>query len=418
NYYPPLLMKALEKNLHDHDWPKAARDRMVEQAQPWMKFSDEELWDSMFGPTIDRSWMVWSDGHCPDCNEPVPMYNWKMNALNLPWKVQCPHCQALFPKNDFKKFYDSGLDDRGIFDPERADRTLLFNSEHPDPNDPKHLYGVDDGDGYVAKNGEKEGRWRFVGAYLIYGQWKQVVRDGIVNLANAYTLTRDRAYAHKAAILLDRVADLYPSFDFKEQGVMYEGPASHGYVSTWHDACEETREMALAYDQIFDGMESDGALVDFLSKKAKAFGVDNPKTSIELIRQNIEDRILTNALENQDKIHSNYPRKEICVAVIMTVLGWPENRDEVMEYLDTMIDQATAVDGVTGEKGLANYAAYVLWSMADFFGLYTRMDSSFLGDLVDRHPSLRKTYRFHIDTWCGEKFYPLTGDTGWVAKDF
>ena len=75
---------------------------------------------------------------------------------------------------------------------------------------------MDDGDGYV----EGEKRWRFIGAYLIYGQWKQAVLGGIRNLAAAYVITGERIYAHKAAVLLDRVADLYPRFDFGTQGVM------------------------------------------------------------------------------------------------------------------------------------------------------------------------------------------------------
>jgi len=118
----------------------------------------------------------------------------------------CPHCRELFPKNDFEKFYRSGLDERNVFDPNRADRSLLFNAEHPDPADPLHKFAVDDGEGYV--DGEK--RWRFIGAYLIYGQWKKAIVDGIISLSAAYAVTGDKAYAHRAGVLFDRVADLYP----------------------------------------------------------------------------------------------------------------------------------------------------------------------------------------------------------------
>ena len=404
--------------MRDYEWARAVRDQAVQKASYWRNLSDEELWNLMFGPSIKRSWMVWSDGYCPSCKESVPMYNWEMDALHQPWKVRCPHCRELFPKNDFKKFYDSGINEAGVFDPNRANRSLLYNEEHPDPDDPQHLFGVDDGEGYVEREAGEEHRWRFVGAYLIYGQWKQAVRDGIVNLANAFTLTADPIYAHKAAILLDRVADFYPDFDFKEQGILYEGPGSAGYVTTWHDACEETREMALAYDQVFEGIENDRELTAFLSSKAKTHGIENPKNSIAQIRQNIEDRILQDAIDHSYKIHSNYPRQEICIAVIRTVLGWPGNRSEVLKYLDEMIRKATAVDGVTGEKGLANYSAFVIQSLAEFLGLYTRMDASFLADLMRRHPNLRKTYRFHVDTWCGQRYYPLSGDTGWLGKTY
>jgi len=55
----------------------------------------------------------------------------------------------LFPTNDFEAYYRSGLDEHGVFDPKRADRALLFNTQHPDPNDPLHRFGVDDGTGYA-----------------------------------------------------------------------------------------------------------------------------------------------------------------------------------------------------------------------------------------------------------------------------
>src|SRR5690606_17823559 len=134
-----------------------------------------------------------------------------------------PTSGAWFPTNDFKAYYDSGLDEGGVFDEARADRSLLFNAAHPDPNDPLHLFGVDDGHGYVNEKGE---RWLFVATYLIYGQWKQAVLGGISQLSAAWAVTGEPEYARKAGILLDRVADLYPTFDFKTQGILYEGPGS------------------------------------------------------------------------------------------------------------------------------------------------------------------------------------------------
>src|SRR5262249_14372626 len=156
------------RNAREHAWAARMAQPIVGAAEPWIALSDEELWSLMFGPTIRRSWMVWSNGYCPACRQSVPMYAWEIAALQQPWKVRCPHCREFFPKNDFARYYASGLDEHGVFAPERADRTHLFNVEHPDPSDPLHQFGVDDGEGYV----EGEHRWRFIGAYLIYGQWK------------------------------------------------------------------------------------------------------------------------------------------------------------------------------------------------------------------------------------------------------
>lgn len=390
---------------------RAVRDRLVAAAEPWLRRSDEELWSLMFGNTIKRSWMVWSNGHCPSCGRDVPMYTWKMDALARPWKVQCPHCNELFPKNDFGAFYRSGLDAQGVFDPNRADRRLLFNVEHPDPDDPLHAFGVDDGEGYV--DGDR--RWRFIGAYLIYGQWKQAIVAGIRALADAYSATGDRSYAHKLGVLLDRVADLYPTHDFGKQGVMYEGPPSAGYVSTWHDACEETRQMAVAFDQVREALADDADLVTFLSAKAREHGLPNAKSSWPDIRRNIEDGLLRHPIAHPDRIHSNYPRTEVTLATLLIVLRWPQNRADVLAIVDPMIEKATAVDGVTGEKGLAGYSAFTIQGLAGFLAQVARMDPALLEDLVRRHPRIRDMFRFHVDTHCLGRYYPQTGDTGAFA---
>jgi dienelactone hydrolase len=412
--FGPELRTLVRANVEKYPWAAQIRDAAVVAAKPWMEMSDDQLWAMMFGSTITRSWMVWSNGHCPACKKDVPMYNWRVDALGRPWKMRCPHCQELFPKNDFQKFHRSGLDEHGIFDPKRADRALLFNTEHADPQDPLHAFGVDDGEGYV----EGENRWRFIGAYLVYGQWKQAVHAGIRHLASAYALTGDKIYAHKAGVLLDRVADIYPTFDYARQGMTYEKLGVTGYVSVWHDSCEETRQLALAYDQILDAMAEDQALADFLAQKAQQYKIEVPKATPADVLANIEARILRDALANPDKIHSNYPRKEIAATTIKIVLGWPGNRDEVMADIDAMLKQASAVDGVTGEKGLGGYSAYTIDGLAGFLALADQFDPGVLPELLKQCPRLHEMYRFHIDTFCLGKYYPGSGDAGTFAGPF
>jgi hypothetical protein len=413
-FFPRSLTDRVRENIRRDPWAASVQRQIVAAAQPWRRMSDERLWSLMFGSTITRSWMVWSNGHCPACKASVPMYAWEMDALKYPWKTRCPHCRALFPTNDFARFYRSGLDADGVFDPRRADRSLLYNAAHPDPKDPLHRFGVDDGEGYV----EGEKRWRFIGAYLIYGQWKQAILEGVKRLAAAYTVTRDPVYAHKAGVLLHRIADLYPTMDFGKQGLVYEEKGRSGYVSTWHDACEETRELALAYDQVREAVGQDAKLADFLARKAKRRGGSAPKWSGAQVLQHIEAGILRDALANREKIYSNYPRTEIAILTILTVLDWRANREAVMTQLDAVIGKATAVDGVTGEKGLAGYSAYTIQGLAILLGQYSRIEPDFLPALFRRNPSLRQTWRFFIDTWCQQQYYPQTGDAGSFGARF
>ncbi|HOZ48381.1 MAG TPA: heparinase II/III family protein [Candidatus Hydrogenedentes bacterium] len=409
--YPPEVVARVRENIETTAWAAQIRDDVVEGAERWINLSDDALWDLMFGATITRSWMVWSNGFCPACKQSVPMYNWKMDAMGEPWKVRCPHCNEAFPKNDFQAFYRSGLDAHGVFDPAKADRSLLFNTEHPNEGDPLRAFGVDDGEGYV----EGDNHWRFIGAYLIYGQWKQAVVGGIRVLSAAYLLTGNAEYAHNAAVMLDRVADLYPTFDFGKQALVYEVPGDRGYVSTWHDACEETRELAMAYDMIFEALPQEDALVAFLSRKAAEYGIENPKASFADIQRNIENRILRDAIANRPKITTNYPRTEIAVAILWAILGWDENRDAFWNEVTPMLERATAVDGITGEKGLAGYACFTIQALGMFLAEFTKSDPSFLPTLLQKQPRLRETFRFHIDTRCLGRYYPLSGDTGWFA---
>jgi hypothetical protein len=409
--FPGELVARARANAGNHAWAAEIRDSLVAAARPWREMSDDQLWELMFGNTLKRAWQVWSDGHCPACKKPVPMYEWLPDALKHPWKMRCPQCKELFPKNDFAKFYRSGLDEQLVFDPARADRSLLFNAEHPDPADPLYQFGVDDGDGYVAEGH----RWRFINAYLIFGQWKQGIVDGIRNLAAAYVATGDRVYAHKAGVLLDRVADLYPTMDFGKEGVMYEGAPRSGYVSTWHDACVEVHDLALAYDAVFEELARDPELVPYLAARAAKLGLANPKAKFTDIQRNIEERIFRDTLANRPKIESNYPATDTTVTILHTVLGWPGNRDQVMAMLDGILQKATAVDGLTGEKGLAGYSVIGPRDVAGLLGRYARSEPGFIREALRRHPRLHAMYRFHLDTWCLGEYYPRSGDTGGFA---
>ena len=411
--FPASMIAKAQANVAAYPWAQAMQKEIAGNAARWLEMSDDDLWALIFGATIPRSWMVWSDGFCPSCKKDVKMYAWVADPWAFPWKVQCPQCKELFPKNDFVAFYHSGLDEHGVFQPDRVDRSLLFNKAHPDAADPLRAFGVDDGTGYVDAENH---RWRFISCYLIYGQWKKGIVAGATNLSNAYLATGDPRYARKTAILLDRIADVFPAFDFGAQGCVYEGRVSgklRGQVSTWHDACEEVRELALAYDRVFESARAQEAdLAAFLGKKSETYKLDNPKKTWADIQRNIEDRIFRDTLAHRERIESNYPTTDRTMLILKTILDWPGNRDEVMALLDAILDKATAVDGVSGEKGLAGYTTISPRTVAELLALFARLEPNFLRTIYERHPRLHASYRFHLDTWCMERFYPHSGDSG------
>ena len=91
-FFPESALTVLRANLAKDSSAKAQAKECLKVARQWTERSDQELWSAMFGATIKRSWMVWSNGHCPSCKRSVPMYDWKMDPLHIPWKNTCPHC--------------------------------------------------------------------------------------------------------------------------------------------------------------------------------------------------------------------------------------------------------------------------------------------------------------------------------------
>ena len=142
----------------------------------------------------------------------------------------------------------------------------------------------------------------------------------------------------------------------------------------------------------------------------------NPKTTFEHVQKNIEERLFGHALKTPDTIASNYPQAEITRAVMQTVLDWPNSRPQVERIINKLIKGATAVDGLSGEKGLGGYASWPVRGLGRLIEQYTWVDDRFLGRTFERHPQLRQSWRFLIDAWCFQKYYPLIGDSSSFAR--
>lgn len=173
-FYPDHLTRQIRHNAENIEWAQTACRKITKAAQPWLDCPDALLWKAMYGPDLKRSWMVWSSGHCPACKDDVSMYGWEIDPAAHPWKVACPHCEELFPKNDFHAYYQSGIDPNGVFDRKIADSGKLKRDDRLTSRNTDAAFGIDDGEGYS----DGENTWMFIATYLIYGQWKQFVHAG------------------------------------------------------------------------------------------------------------------------------------------------------------------------------------------------------------------------------------------------
>lgn len=409
-FYSKTVLDNVEKNCNELLEFKAAKKNVIVAAQRYLDMEYDELWSLIYGPELDRSWMVLSDGICPSCRQPVIMYDWLIDPVAHPWKLQCPKCKELFPKNDFEAYYKSGLDDSGRFYHEKADKSLLYNMETGKTDD---KFGVDDGTGYIEGNQV----FRFIQTYLVYGQWKKLILDAVKKLSEAYIYTRDTEYAARALILLDRLADFWPEYDYDKQGWLYERIGTcAGYLSYRIDAAFEAYDLALAYDKVVEVLFMEPSICEYLSAKAKVTGVDNPKSTPYDVKKNIDERILKDTVNNQAKILSNAPYTELAVMACLGVLNWEENHELLESTIADIIANNTKYDGMTGESGLNGYATMGKSAIAKMCNLFYQADPEFIDKMYAKVPKLYDAYRFHIDVRCVNKYYPILGDTSYFGS--
>src|SRR5690606_9433355 len=152
------------------------------------------------------------------------VYPYQIDVINDPWKITDPISGYRFPTNDFGAYYASGLVSSGTFNPDLADRSLLINTLYPEKGE---TWGVDDGFGWVDENGD---RYPFIAYYVHWGLWgytgKSFIQQALRNLRDAYIYTDDIQYARAGIVLLDRIADVYPSQDISMHSNSYDN--SHG----------------------------------------------------------------------------------------------------------------------------------------------------------------------------------------------
>lgn len=435
----PERIANLRTNVEKYSWAKSRQLAAIQSAELWVKMSDEELWAMVPSQDLPRCIDVNMHngvriGGCPNCGEIIyetDKYPWQVNVWSKPWKITCPRCKDSFPKNDFGKYYRSGIDETGCFNPKKADRSLLFNEEHPDPNDPKHMWAVDDGFGWNPEPGKYN---RFIG-YYVWQYWN-VVKSGVAVLANAYLFTGDPIYAHKCGVLLDRIADVYPAMDWSvygQAGWFHSGSTDGGKIdgSIWE--VSTVIGLARAYDQVKPGLWNQPELYAFLADKGKQYQLPTPKGTYEQLIQNIDTNLIeefVKAVQSGRKIYGNEGDPQHCVVASAVAL----NREpKTSEWLDWVFKEGTVGQGAlrpgegdhvpalivgtidrdgVGAEGSPGYSlgwGAALGAAADLladYGKYTRHS------IYRDYPQFRQTFTAGWNLGMLATTTPNIGDTG------
>ncbi len=402
-----------QANAARYEWARKKVEAVQKAAQPWLDMSDEELWLQAPAQSVPRTihtTLIRGTNRtalCPACKDgivPFGNYPWRIDTAKRPWKLQCPNCRDVFPKNDFWAYYLSALDAQGKFQPGKGDPKLLFNTEHPDPKDPLHKYAVDDGYGWYDETGL---RWGFVAYYNAWGQWRMIQR-ALERLSVAYTITNDVRCAHKAGILLDRIADLYPEMDMFPYiaGMKFEhsdGGSGFGRIegAIWETGTATT--LALAYDRVYDGMAGNADLVRFLDQQAKRHKLGD-KSSLAAIHKNIEENLLLEIVKGVKtcQIRGNEGMHQNAMAAAAIALDRQPLTHELLDWVFTpgkaVLDYKTGkgansggnipyvINHVMDRDGMGNEGApgYSCWGLTMFT----------LAELLERYPAYSKHNMF------------------------
>ncbi|MDR6783929.1 enamine deaminase RidA (YjgF/YER057c/UK114 family) [Pedobacter africanus] len=342
-FYTEGKIANLRANCERYEWARKQRDAVVSRAAKWLAKSDEALWEMVPGQDLPRCIDVTFDRltkgpkflGCLKCGHKISRhgnYPYNPDFEKQPWKLTCPSCQAVFPTNDFGKYYKTAIDERGLFNPAKGDKRLLYNTAHPDPQDPLHKYGVDDGFGYVNAEGRS---YKFVG-YYAWKYWDEI-GDGLRMLADAFLYTGDKRYAAKAAILLDRIADVYPDMDWKpyaDRGWYHsDGGRNMGKIegSIWET--NVVQNFADAYDKILSGTVDQPGLYAFLLGQSKKYKLGKAKGTRGLFVKNVDDGILRTGFKAvlSRQVYGNQGMHQLSAAKCAIALN---SSPETSEWLD------------------------------------------------------------------------------------
>ncbi|MBD3385676.1 hypothetical protein GF407_12220 [candidate division KSB1 bacterium] len=214
-YYTRQRINTAKANIEKFDWARELQQEIFQSADEAAALSDDELrsWFSPYTPI--------SQCDCPYCNHHWQDYVWAWSPSE-PDQMVCNHCGGItsmkhFPENDSIYVYAP----TGEITP------------HP-------VYRDSSGKIYPIRE-------------LVFYYKNRYAYAWIKNLGIAYALGEKINYAHKAAVLLKRLAEVYPGFAIHDNFRFERYPFGWaGKLRMWHYTDAYTlQDCAATYDAIY-----------------------------------------------------------------------------------------------------------------------------------------------------------------------
>ena len=431
-YYTEEERANILENVERYDWAKEERDGYVSRVEPYLEKGLDYLWHALTSNGVLRSPFVNPFKGCLNCGEAVNAYGdypYKYDILNDPWKITCPACGMRFPTNDFGAYYESGLDEDGCFDRERADPQYLKNVLYPERGED---WGVDDGLGYWDEEGN-------IYSFVVYYNHEAVYRYGfaeiIEDLAGAYLYTGEQKYADAGIVILDRLAFLYPDMDLKHLPDMYKYTFPVGGKGKIMDCiweCTNVLPYLRAYDAFFPAY-------DTMSEEAKALiekVSHGERTTSDQMRVHVENGFVKEVYPNVTTadIYGNPGMHQLALATAAVVIDDPELTKEWMDFnmrpgshtrqRTTGGDLLSFFTDTVDRDGYGDEAApgYNSDQVSNFMGVADVLQGYKIGgtgesyDLYENVKFRKMIYSF-IDLILCNRYSPPIGDSGYTGLD-
>lgn len=383
-------MAIMRENIARYPWAQAQVKAARKAADRWAAMSDDALRELVTPPEVPRAFRVHEQG-CPVHGQEAYRhggYPWIV-SLATPWKVKCPVGGELYPSNDFGAFLKSGLKDRSLLTGPYAD------------------------DGWGWRKTEKGAKYWFIAYYNHWAIWEHAVLPALRQLGDAYLLTDDPRYAHKAAVLLLKIAEYYPRYDHGPQS-RYGTEINRRYTGKILNHIWETgvvTTFAQAYDAIHPSLAADEEL-------QRQSGL-----SARQIAERIDTNILRDAAHHvmvTGKVRGNFGmHQETLLSIALTLRetnGQPTRDDMVRWVMESRgagvtLNVGDAIynlvfrDGVPQES--PGYNLGWVNNLTDVAGLLKRA-----GTDLFREPKFARLYDWPLDMAVLGKLTPPLGDTG------
>ena len=398
SFYTPEKLAAARENVQKYSWARETRDTAVAAADEYIG-KEEWLWNLVTTQELPRGAAVgyrWDPDMytCRFCEKNLQVeygnYPWLFNVETDPWKVQCPDCRRRFPSNDFGSFYKLGIDEKGNFNYELAKQKnqelvdagqdgYLKNILHPDADVKFGVenWGVDDGYGYktgkvydtgstIAKQMEES--HTYIAYYNHWAIWHTLtipaaIPDALNKLREAYLYTGDKQYGRVGAILVDRIADVYPDMYIRPYFPNFFNsdsttPKGKMIGCIWQHGLD--RNIVLSYDAFYD-MYDDPTVIRFLSNKASQYELRNEKDTARKIRDNVEDGYLREVRKGIEygNIHGNFGMHQSLMAYTAVVLDSVPESGEMIDWVfrsgnDSFFSDDVYIDGGNVQANIIN----------------------------------------------------------------